>query len=340
MKVAHLPFYNDNPYQELLMQAQQKLAWETIEGGGGGNFLRSALFRWNADAFHFHWLHPYIVRPTSWGTRGRGIQFIIELAMLRLRGKRLIWTMHNLHSHDTSLEKLELFFRRWAAMFFHRIICHSEYSANLACDILKIPRQKIQVSEHPNFIEQYPNQISQPKARDQLGLKHKANVFLFLGRIAAYKGLEKLISSFENLEDKNSILVIAGKPQSESFGERIKKLCSNSSRIQLALDRIPTQDIQIYMNAADVVVFPFENILTSGSVVMAMGFGKPIIAAARGGLPEILPNTPLLYKDDLDSSLKWSVDNWDKLPPIGRQNLERTKSWTWTQLAKDCLESC
>lgn len=338
-RVVHLPFYDDNPYQSLLMQAQQELGWETVEGGGGGNFLRSALYRWNVDTVHFHWLHPYVVRSTAFGTRIRGIQFVVELMLLRLVGKRLTWTMHNLHSHDTKVKKLELFFRRWAARFFHRIICHSEYAADLACERLRIPREKIQVTAHPNFIEHYPNEISRANARNQLELPCDKNVFLFLGRVAPYKGLEKLISTFKRIDDENSILLIAGNPQSETYGEQLCRLVCDSKRIRMNLERLPAEDVQLYMNAGDVVVFPFEKILTSGSVVLAMGFGKPVIATSQGGLPEILPNTPLTYEDELEMSMRWVIENKNKLPGIGMRNLERAKTWTWSKLAKDCLAS-
>ena len=50
---------------------------------GGGNFFRTARFKWKADILHFHWVHPYILRPSRLGTVVRGTRFIAEVAALK-----------------------------------------------------------------------------------------------------------------------------------------------------------------------------------------------------------------------------------------------------------------
>jgi beta-1,4-mannosyltransferase len=48
---------------------------------------------------------------------------------------------------------------------------------------------------------------------------------------------------------------------------------------------------QLFYNAADVVVFPFTDILTSSSVITALGFYCPVIVPALGCLPELVDET-------------------------------------------------
>src|SRR5690348_5469587 len=100
MRVVHLPVYDDNAYQKLLMDAQRQLGIEAIDGGGGGNFFRTALTKWHADILHFHWLHPYLIRPGALATLLRSIRLILELIILKLVGQRIVWTVHNLKNHD------------------------------------------------------------------------------------------------------------------------------------------------------------------------------------------------------------------------------------------------
>jgi len=61
--------------------------------------------------------------------------------------------------------------------------------------------------------------------------------------------------------------------------------CDNDKRIKVFLDFIPDNDIQIYMNAADIIVLPYLDILNSGVAILAMSFGKPVIAPRTGSIP-------------------------------------------------------
>ena len=88
MKVVHLPYYEDNAYQKLLMASLGKRGVETVPGGGGGNFFRTALWRWKADVLHFHWIHPYVLRPTVGGTLSRATRFLAEIISLKGSGQR------------------------------------------------------------------------------------------------------------------------------------------------------------------------------------------------------------------------------------------------------------
>src|SRR6266478_3025797 len=129
MRVVHLPVYEDNPYQRLLMNAQNELGVETINGGGGGNFFRSALFRWKADILHFHWLHPYMIRPSALGTLLRSARLLIELSILKLFGLRIVWTVHNLSNHSGQHLVLERWFTKRFARMPAAIIAHSRLAA-------------------------------------------------------------------------------------------------------------------------------------------------------------------------------------------------------------------
>ena len=72
--------------------------------------------------------------------------------------------------------------------------------------------------------------------------------------------------------------------------------------------------MQMYLRAADAVVLPYKDVLTSGSAILAMTFGQPVIAPAIGCLPESLgaegtilydPSTP----DGLERALRGRDDD-------------------------------
>ena len=345
MKVVHLPCYDINPYQRLLIQALNRVDVDAVDGGGGGNFLRSILFRWRADVVHFHWLHPYLLRPTRLGTIIRAIRFLFELLILRAAGVRLVWTVHNLHNHEGKYLGIERFMTSCAAKLFHAIVCHSNYSAQQAADRFGIKCSKINVIPHPVFNELYSNTVSTNHARKILGLDLNDAVILFIGRVAPYKGIEKLIDTFLTINAPGSQLVIAGMPMSQEYQKKIETEVEGNSKIHLVLRRIEDDEMQVFLNAADVVAFPFRNILTSGSLLLAMGFGKACIAPRIGSIPETFPDLqlPLTYlpedEQGLELAIREAFTQKDSLAGIGQENLKICSEWTWEMMAKQCLQT-
>jgi len=95
------------------------------------------------------------------------------------------------------------------------------------------------------------------------------------------------------------------------------------------------------MNAADVIVLPFKDILTSGSVILAMSFGKPIIAPTIGCVPDVLDiEGSFLYnaleKDGLVNAMR-RVFNSDIIK-MGNHNFELAKQFEWDKIAKKTYE--
>lgn len=76
---------------------------------------------------------------------------------------------------------------------------------------------------------------------------------------------------------------------------------ADNPRIHLHARRIPDEELQLFYNAADVVVLPFKQILTSGSLVLAMSFGKAVVTPHLESLLEILPEEGVKWFDPLDS---------------------------------------
>ncbi len=344
MKVVHLPCYQENPYQSLLFKALQLRGIKAIDGGGGGNFLRSILFRWKPDVVHFHWLHPYVLRPSALMSWLRTFRFLAEVLLIRITGRRIVWTLHNISNHEGRYPHIERFAGHWLGKIAHRIICHSHFAADQAVDGLGIVRSKIHVTPHPSYIGSYPDVVKPEVARKQLGLNPTSTILLFVGRVCAYKGVSELISAVLLLADKNENieLVIAGRPQSKEYEGELVELANHHPRIHFHLHYIADEELPTYFGAADVVVFPFQQILTSGSVVLAMNFGRACIAPRIGAIPETLPptQTDLTYdpqdENGLSHCINQAIQMQSNLPAIGAENRRCSETWTWDKLAADC----
>jgi beta-1,4-mannosyltransferase len=95
------------------------------------------------------------------------------------------------------------------------------------------------------------------------------------------------------------------------------------------------------MNAADIVVQPFKKIMTSGSVILAMSFGKPVIAPAIGCMPDILDNEGnFLYEpSDPNGLLKaMQLALEADLIKMGKHNFQLAKQYSWEGIAKGTAE--
>jgi glycosyltransferase involved in cell wall biosynthesis len=322
------------------MAAQKELGWEVINGGGGGNFIGVALRQWKSDVMHFHWLHPYLLRESWFGSVVRSTRFLLEVLLLKLRGTRIAWTIHNLSNHDGRHARLERFFTTLFAQMVDLPIAHSREAASLAAQEFHIPEDHILVMPHPGYCGYYPDTISRDEARSRFGYVYEERVFLFLGRIQPYKGIFDLLQSFTAMPS-NCRLLIAGIPADNETANRLREAVTQDPRIQFHPGHVGREEVQWFFRAADVAVFPFRKILTSGSVMLAMSFGKPLILPEGETLLEavrdgeawwFLPGSIDSLKEKMLESLHEDLDGKSSM------NYAIASSLTWKAMAKGLIK--
>lgn len=343
MKVLFLPDGSkSNPYQKELAKGLEKRGVTVILGRDVGRFpiLGAIRATRKQNILHLHWTHWFIIGSTALKTIFKGLRFLVELIVLKIKGVKIIWTIHNLVEHERRYSKIELFFQRIAIRFYDHLIVHSSYAQRAVLETYRLSsrfKDKISIIPHGNYIDIYENRISREEARDKLSLKGEMLVFLYFGQIRLYKGVFKLVETFHEINYSNICLFIVGKPVSEAVKDKLCNLIYPNSKIHTVLSFIPDDEIQVYMNAADVIVLPYRDILTSGTVILAMSFGKPIIAPAIGCIPDVLDNNGgFLYdplnKEGLLKAMKQTL-NAD-LEKMGNHNFELAKQLQWDKIAE------
>jgi len=108
--------------------------------------------------------------------------------------------------------------------------------------------------------------------------------FLYLGRLSAEKGLPTLLEAFQSLPSHSRLTVVGGGP----LEEHLKQLASGNRRIVFTGYLTGAALARVTQNAR-VVVLPsecYEN--APMSVIEAMAYGKPVIGARIGGIPEMV----------------------------------------------------
>ena len=337
---AFLPWYGGNPYQR---QYADHLLKHGVRVEGIDQSIASLLrlpFRSAPDVLHLHWLHPFCQSPGVVESICRMVLFLIGVTVLRLRGTRLVWTVHNLRSHETRHPRLDrvcstFIARRAAAIHVH---CQTAQRAVRRAFALA-NTNRIFVLPHGHFINSYENRIGQLAAREKLGLSADETVFLFLGHIRPYKGVLDLIGAFDRIDDPNARLLIAGKTAPPEAEGVIRDAIRGPSKIDFRPGFVADDSIQVYLNACDLVVLPYRDILTSGAAVLAMSFGKACVAPRLGCLPDVLDaDGGFLYDarhaDGLADAIKEAATAKGDLPRMGEHNRELAKGWDWNDIAR------
>jgi glycosyltransferase involved in cell wall biosynthesis len=147
------------------------------------------------------------------------------------------------------------------------------------------------VMPHPNFRDAYPDDVTDEAARRHLGFSGDQTVFAFLGAMRPYKGLDVLADAFVQLRESGlpTGLILAGRAGGPGDVARIASaFAPAASAIRLLPRHIDDCAVQYVMRAADYVVLPYHAILTSGAMMLALGFSRPVIVPALPTLLEVV----------------------------------------------------
>lgn len=304
LRVHFLPDYTDaNPYQDRLAAAlaERGVAVRTT-GGGGGPFpiLSAVLADGRPDVVHVHFLHQFAVTTADRLPRTLTallcIRVAVQLAVLRVLGVSLVWTAHDLFEHERRAPGVEAAFKHVALRFlFDRILVHCERATASIRRAYRLPAtidDRTTVVPHGNFVGMYPDDVSRAEARESLDLPADGFVFGFFGAIRRYKGVPRLVETFREVAGDGDVLLVAGRPRTEPVQRSVEAAVDGDDRVRTTFAFVPDDEVQLYLRAADVVVLPFRtterSTLTSGSALLAMGFGRPVVAPDVGCVGELV----------------------------------------------------
>lgn len=284
MNVAFLPVY-PNPYQRLLRDAlASEDASVTFLGGlPSPDWLRAQRNR--IDILHYHWL--YGLYMSRFSTPIQATRYVLRFRLARQLGYRIVWTAHNILPHQPAFRLLHVAVRRLMMAEADAVIAHCEFGRREL--LARFPRAgRVEIIPLGNYRGIYPVTMTQADARASLGLEASQFVYLSLGNIAAYKGLDRFVEAFGSIAEDNDIALIAGRNRNGALVNRLRHAAASDRRIHLHAGFVPDDEMQRYLLAADVLVAPFDRVLTSSSVMVALSHGLPVIVPDLGCLPELV----------------------------------------------------
>lgn len=358
IKIKVLAYPKDrNPYQELLYEElrQKKSVIITYLGI---NFLNSQtlglillpfeLIKYRLkhyNIFHLHWIYPFGL-PTenkllkNFLSRAFfSIYFRFILKLIKTLNFKLIWTVHEVIPIEN--EFLNGYWtRRLLAKFCDAKIVHAKSSIR-EMQKLGLNLKNTHINPIGNYIGVYKNEVTRDIARKYFNFNNKDFILLFFGVIKPYKGVENLLETFKQLAKKRKKvkLLVAGNCNDKDLKKKLNNYQKEFNEdIKIYPEFIKNDELQYFFNCTDITIFPFNEITTSSSVILALSFGKPVICPGIGNLKDLPKNVGFFYKpskkNGLLNCIEKAIVNKEKLKYIGENAFDYAKSLSWDKIAE------
>jgi glycosyltransferase involved in cell wall biosynthesis len=217
--------------------------------------------------------------------------YLVILIGLKLRKKKILFTVHNIVPHEKSI--LDRWLTKIVLAFGDAYIVHSRGNQKNLVETCKIPEANIHVVHMPIHDMYVRSGEDSASIRRRLGLPEKGKVLLSFGNIRPYKGLDLLIEAMPEVlrAAPDAHLLVAGQnwgKWNDPYGQLIQSLEIDRS-VTALLDYIPMSQVADIFQVADVVVLPYKYFdAQSGVGNIALAFEIPMVVTRVGGLADLV----------------------------------------------------
>lgn len=344
--------YSENPYMDLLTGG---LADTGVDIRYPEQFVllpitRGIIRHRDVDVVQLEWLYPFYTiddfefEPANeLLTLLRAVAFLVDLVLVSLLPVRTVRTVHNTRHHDRKYPRTERAVNESVFALADAIVVKCERAVGIIdAQYTAADPDRMHVVSDGSYVSVYENDVSKSEARDELSIPEDTFVYLYFGLIREYKGVPELVRAYGELEEPDSQLWVVGNPDSAELEQEIRESAERTDRVTTVFEYIPEERIQYYMNAADVLVLPYRDVLNSGAAYAGLTFGLPIVAPTIGCLPETIPDgNDLLYDprrpDGLLSELRTAREHPD-LDAIGESNYRYAVDRSWDRVATEYVD--
>jgi glycosyltransferase involved in cell wall biosynthesis len=237
-----------------------------------------------ARLVHLHWVFGFSFPGTDRFMAGRRLAqawFTLWLRITRTLGVRIVWTAHNVLPHDQVFAD-DVCARQALVAASDLVITHSQEALSGLARLGAVPRKSVVIPHGPLAPTIPATSLRAPGSGDG------PRQILFFGKVQEYKGIEDLLAAFMALpSDAPAVLTVAGQCDDPGLRSRLSALAASSERVVLHLQRIPDQDVTPLLASADVVVLPYRRVTTSGSAMLALAHGRPLIVPELDSLADL-----------------------------------------------------
>lgn len=293
-RVCFTPFRSQNAYISLMRKAINLTNYGLFKDES----RVYSLFKCNI--FHFNWdIQMSLSKPNTIRRKIKYLTWLLMIYAIRLKGGKIIFTLHNKMNHDRNrryneLEKITMLILKYA----YRVVIHSTESISVVRKLIPdTDTRRIVYVPHPNYITAYHNL----KPYTNYSRKENEIVLLFMGLMRPYKNIEIIIEAANQLQGITDIhFLICGRVK-ENYRNQLLSLIKGRN-ITADFRYIDNDEVPSLLELSDALITPYntESVLNSGAAILAFSFGRTVIGTWTGTTRDIDESLVYCYDDTND----------------------------------------
>lgn len=292
---AHLMPVVELPYFHLLTAALREAGGRVVRASRLPR--RGVYFSRPLDVVHLHMLDILFQRGSTLAALSRFFWFLfISVPVLRARRTRLVWTCHEVFSHEGP-RTLARWFSSIIAAVADDIIVHNHAMRRLVLAEFSGARPaRTHFIPHGSLSPYYAPRLP---AASTLKPPATGATFAAIGYMRPNKGTDLIISAFRGLPCPDARLVVAGVCKDDAYFQKLLQLAADDPRIELTRGLLSDEAVVALHLSAHSIVFAFRDCPTSGSLITALSLGRHVIAPGLGHAKELLQTSESgIYEPD------------------------------------------
>ena len=213
------------------------------------------------------------------------------------------------------------------------IICISESTANDIIQFYQIPSHKIT-----------PILLAGDNSHFQFLNLPTRNYFLYIGRQDPYKNLQRLITAFSALPNRNDYELWLAGPYDKRYSPLLETQTQKLgiSHLVKFLNYVSYDELPIIINQAIALVFPS---LWEGfglPVLEAMACGTPVITSNISSLPEVAGDAAILINPynpgEITAAMTTIINDSETRKQLSEKGLKRANQFSWEKTGLATVE--
>lgn len=240
-------------------------------------------------------------------------KLIKQLEWWKDKGSKIIITRHNVHPHvlnDLYKVVYKIIYEKVSAIVHFSEVSIKNFNSIYDGDLAELEIIH-RVIYHPMY-DGVENNCSRKEARDFLKIKGDKRVILIFGAIRSKDEQDFALSVFNSLDETNKFMIVPrwfSLPNHnvlQKLAAKINTFFNMFSKDTILQDYlVPESEIQLYMNASDIVFIPRFEVLNSGVIMLAFSFNKVVVGPSTGSIGELLElsNNPVYQVGDINDAV-------------------------------------
>lgn len=204
------------------------------------------------------------------------------MLLLRSSGRAVIYTPHNTFDRgERSYPRAHWLIRRCAT----KIVVHSEYDRRVLSASQVRKAVVIAHGEYGGLARRGEPQRDPESLRAEFGLNTEEPVVLLFGQLRRDKGVRDLLAAAAEVEGIQVVLAGANNGALDEATDLLEDPRLRGRTLVME-GFMPIERVGELFGAVDVVVLPYPKASASGVLLLAYGYGRPVLCYPVGGLPE------------------------------------------------------